>query len=79
MGEEHGLWVMDKRVLRKVLGYKRDKVSGEWRRLHYEQLHGLYSPNILWVSTSKRISLARHVAYMGDRRGAHRVLRRRTE
>jgi hypothetical protein len=70
---------MDSRVLRKAPGYKRDKVSGEWRRLHYEELHGLYSPNILQVSTSKRISWDRHVAHMEDRRGAYRVLMGRTE
>ena len=48
--EEHGLRVFEKRVLRKIFGPKRDKVTGEWRRLHKEELHELYySPNIIRV------------------------------
>jgi hypothetical protein len=51
--EEHRLRVFDNRVLRKIFGPKRDKVTGEWRRLHNEELNALYSsPNIIWVTKS---------------------------
>jgi hypothetical protein len=46
--EKHGLRVLEDRVLRKIFGPKRDEVTGEWRRLHNEELNDLYSsPNIL--------------------------------
>ena len=49
--------------------------TGEWRKLHNEELSDLYSlPNIVWVVKSRRMRLARHVARMGDGRGMHRVL-----
>jgi hypothetical protein len=41
--EEHTLRVFENRVLKKIFGPKRDEVSGEWRRLHNEELHALYS------------------------------------
>jgi hypothetical protein len=43
LGEEHWLKVFENRVLRRVFGPKRDKVKGEWRKLHYEELNDLYS------------------------------------
>jgi hypothetical protein len=53
---------------------KRDEVTGEWRKLHNEELNNLYaSPNIIWVIKS-RMRWVRHVARMGDRRGARGVL-----
>jgi hypothetical protein len=49
-------------------------VTGEWRKLHNEQLNNLYSsPNIVWVIKSRRMRWAGHVARMGERRGVHRV------
>jgi hypothetical protein len=46
--EEHILRVFENRVLRKIFGLKRDEVTGEWRKLHNEELHNLYSsPNII--------------------------------
>jgi hypothetical protein len=42
--EEHGLRVFENRVLRSIFGPKRDEVTGEWRKLHNEELHNLYSP-----------------------------------
>jgi hypothetical protein len=48
--EEHRLRVFENRVLRKIFGPKRDEVTGEWRRLHSEELYDLYSsPNIIRV------------------------------
>jgi hypothetical protein len=44
--EEHKLRVFDNRVLRRIFGPKRDEVTGEWRKLHNEELHNLYSPQI---------------------------------
>jgi hypothetical protein len=56
-------------------GPKRDEVTGEWRRLHNEELNDLYSsPNIIRVIKSRRMRWARHVARMGEGRGAYRVL-----
>ena len=48
--EERMLRVFESRVLRRIFGLKRDKVTGEWRKLHNEELNDLYcSPNIFWV------------------------------
>jgi hypothetical protein len=73
--EEHRLGVFENRVLKKIFGPKRDDVSGELRRLHNEELNNLYSsPNIIQVIKSRRMRWARHVACVGDRRGAYMVL-----
>ena len=54
---------------------KRDEVTGEWRKLHNEELNDLYSlPNIVPVIKSRRMRWAAHVARMGERRGVYRVL-----
>ena len=54
---------------------KWDEVTGEWRKLHNEELSDLYSlRNIVRVVKSRRMRLAEHVARMGEGRGAHRVL-----
>jgi len=68
--EEHRL-----RVLRKIFGPKRDEVTREWRKLHYEELNVLYSsPNIVRVIKSRGMRWAGHVARMGERRGVYRGL-----
>jgi len=67
--------MFENRVLRKILGLKRDKVTGEWKRLHNEQLNNLYSsPNIIRVEKSRRLIWAGRVACLGHRRNAYRVL-----
>ena len=62
-------------MLRRIFGPKRDEVTGEWRKLHNEELKGLYaSPNIVRVIKSRKMKWAGHVARMGERRGVYRVL-----
>jgi hypothetical protein len=69
--EEHRLQVFENRVLRRIFGPKRDEVTGGWRKLHNEELHGLYSsPSIVRVIKARRMSWAGHVACMGEVRGA---------
>ena len=54
---------------------KRDGVTGEWRKLHNEELNDLYcSPNIVRVIKSGRMRWAGHVARMGERTSLYRVL-----
>jgi hypothetical protein len=61
--------------LRRVFGPKKDEVTGEWRKLHNEELNDRYSlPNIVRVVKSRRMRWAGHVARMGEERGAHRFL-----
>jgi len=62
-------------VLRRIFGPRRDEVTGEWRRLHNEELNDLYSsPNIVRVIKSRRMGWAGHVARMCVERGVYRVL-----
>jgi hypothetical protein len=52
--DERRLRVFENRVLRRIFGHKRDEVTGEWRKLHIEELSDLYcSPNIFRVIKSK--------------------------
>jgi len=69
------LRVFENRVLRRILGPKRDDVTGEWRKLHNKELNDLYySPTIVRVIKSRRMRWVGHVARMGERRGVYRVL-----
>jgi len=73
--EERKLRVFENMVLRRIFGPRRYEVTGEWRRLHNEELNDLYcSPNIVRVIKSRRLRWAGHVARMGEERGANRVL-----
>jgi len=62
-------------VLRRIFGSRRDEVTGEWRRLHNEELNDLYSsPNIVRVMKLRPMRWAGHVASMGEESGVYRVL-----
>ena len=73
--DERKLRVFENMVLRKIFGPRRDEVTGEWRRLHNEELNDLYSSsNIVRVIKSRRMRRAGHVARMGEERVVYRVL-----
>ena len=73
--EERKLRVFENMVLRRIFGPGRDEVTGEWRRLHNEELNDLYSsPNIVRVMKSRRMRWAGHVARVREERGVYRVL-----
>ena len=64
--EEGRLRVFENRVLRRMFGPRRNKVTGEWRKLHNEELNDLYcSPNIVRVIKSRGMRWEDHVARMG--------------
>jgi len=68
--KERKLRVFENMVLRRIFGPRRDEVTGEWRKLHNEELNDLYSsPNIVRVINSRRMRWAGHVARMGEGRG----------
>jgi hypothetical protein len=72
--------MLENGVLRNIIESERDKIRREWRRLHNEEFYDLYcSPNIFRVSKSRRMRWDGHVARMGRRRGAYRVLVGRSE
>jgi hypothetical protein len=65
--------VFENKVLRRIFKPTRDEVTGEWRKLHNEELNNLYSsPNILRVITLRRMRWAGHVTRMGKGRGVYR-------
>jgi hypothetical protein len=73
--EERRLRVFENRVLRKIFGPKRDEVTGEWRKLHNEELNDLYSsPTIVRVIKSRIMRWAGHVARIGEGRDVYRGL-----
>jgi hypothetical protein len=73
--EEHRLKVFENRVLRRIFGPKRDEVMGDWRKLHNEELRDLYSsPMKIRIIKTRRMRWAGHVARMGEKRNAYRLL-----
>jgi hypothetical protein len=67
--------VFENRVLRRIFGPKRDEVTGDWRKLHNEELHNLYSsPNIIRMIKSMRMRWEGHVTRTGEKRNAFRIL-----
>jgi hypothetical protein len=78
--EQHRLRVFENRVLRRIFGPKRDEVTGGWRKLQNEELHGLYSsPSIVRVIKARRMRWAGNVARMGEVRDAYNILVGRPE
>jgi hypothetical protein len=67
--------VFENRVLSRIFGPKRDEVTGEWRKLHNEELNDLYSlPSIIRITKSRRMRWAEHVARMEEKRNACKLL-----
>jgi hypothetical protein len=72
--------VFENRVLRRIFGSKRDEMTGEWRKLHNEELHNSYSsPDIIRQVKSRRMRWVGHVARMGEERKVYKVLVGRPE
>jgi hypothetical protein len=70
--EEHRLGVFENTVLRRIFGPKRNEVMGDWRKLHDEELHNLYSsPSVI---KSRRMKWVWHVARMETKKNAYRIL-----
>jgi hypothetical protein len=62
-------------VLKRIFGQKRDELTGDWRKLHNEELHNLYSsPNINRMIKSRGMSWTRHVARIGENRNGYKIL-----
>ena len=73
--EEHRLRVFENKVLRKIFGAKKDKITGEYRKLHNAELHTLYSsPNIIRNLKSRRLTWAGHLARTEQSRNTYIVL-----
>jgi hypothetical protein len=71
---EHRLRVFENRLLRRIFGPKREKVTGGWRKLHNEVPHSLYSSkSIIRMIKLRRMRWARHVARIGAKRNAYRI------
>jgi hypothetical protein len=69
--EERRLRVFENRMLRKIFGSRRDKVKGEWRKLHNEELNYLYSSSNIIRVIKWRMGWVGHVARIGERRGEY--------
>jgi hypothetical protein len=78
--KEHTLRLFENRVLRRICGPMRDEVTGEWRKLHNEELRDLYpSPSIIRIIKSRRMRWAGHIARMVEKRNVYRLLVRKPE
>jgi hypothetical protein len=74
------LRMFENKVLRRIFGPKRDEVTGGWRKLHSKELRDLYSsPSIIRIIKSRRMRWAGHVARMGEKRNAYRLMVRKPE
>ena len=75
MRVEGRLRMFENRVLRRIFGLKGDEKSGEWRKLHNEEMNDrYYTPNIVRVIKSRIMRWVGHVARMGEKRGLYWVL-----
>jgi hypothetical protein len=72
--KEQRMRVCEDRVLRSLFGPMRDEMMGEWMKLHYEELHNLYSCSNIKQIKARRMRLAGHVARMGEERKVYKVL-----
>jgi hypothetical protein len=72
--EEHRLREFENRILRRIFGSKRDEVTGEWRKLHNEELQYLYSCPDIRQLKARRMRWARYVERMGEERKLYKVL-----
>jgi hypothetical protein len=71
---EHRLGVFENRVLRTIFGPKRDEVTGEWRQLHNEKLHDLYSsPSIIRIIKARRMTWVGHVVRMEEKEATRKT------
>jgi hypothetical protein len=78
--EEQRLKVFENRVQRRIFGPKRDEVTGDWRTLHNEELHNLYSsPSIIGMAKSRTMRWVGRVARIGAQRKAYRILAEKPE
>jgi hypothetical protein len=67
--------VFENRVLRRLFGPRRDEVTGEWRKLHNEELRDVYSsPSIIRIIKSRRMRFEGHLSQIGEKRNAYRLL-----
>jgi hypothetical protein len=67
--------VFENGVRRRIFGPKRHEVTGDWIKLHNEELHNLFSsPNIIRMNNSRRMRWVGHVARMSEKRNAYRIL-----
>jgi hypothetical protein len=71
--------VFQNRVLRRIYGPKKNAVTGDWRKLHNEELHSLYSSSSIMGMKSWWMRLSGHVARMGKNRNTYRILVRKPE
>jgi hypothetical protein len=73
--EQHRLRVFENKVLRRIFRPKRDQVTGQWRKLHNEEIRDLYSsPSVIRIIKSRRIKWVGHVARMREKRNVYRLL-----
>jgi hypothetical protein len=77
--EGYRLRVFKNRVLKRIFEPKRTEVTGGWRTLHNEELHSLFSTNIIGMIKSRRMRWVGHIVYMGEIRYAHNILVGRPE
>jgi hypothetical protein len=78
--EECRLRVFENRIMRRIFGSKRDEITGEWRRLHKEELYALYSaPDVTRAIKSRILRWTRHIARVEKRKDANRILVRKPE
>jgi hypothetical protein len=70
--EEHRLGAFENRVLRRIFGPGRDELTGEWRKLHNEELRDFYSSlSTIRIMRLRSMKWAGHVARMGEKRNAY--------